>query len=472
MIKSLITFFPLKSEVLLGDRKDALTKRPLDFDKEEETRKSETSKWLDSHFGSESISSRDSGDERVIEPTKKSYFNVTIKSNPNTPATSPVGQTNKKFPTTYKVTPEREYVQPKKYFQGVSNWSERRETTPPKTLSSKNFKDELKSTFEKKNNMQKLQQRNDINYQGNGKYILKNNRRNSREGSDDSRNIKVQKEDLGYISGSRNDIRYGKKSFTKYEDSIIKRDDSAYVSSPPDSGIRSQTPENIIETRPTVPQRKRAIEKKMRLEQRRDEPQPDYSPPHRSRSISPIMPPQNLQSKYFQKTRYNDENHSTPTPIQQNQPAQQPAQKNKVGSAIGNSIRKLVGKIRSASAERKIKLKSKSPSPQKPQVNHTNGSTYQQYNIIDGHIGNQQQQQQKQPEVECDTSLTSREKTFNRRGSSDIDINNPKQKFYLGEDPYGGSIFGKENKYDGVRMHQQRSGLRRSEDRIIDHSAR
>lgn len=318
--------------------------------------------------------------------------------------------------------------------------------------------------------MQKLQQRNDINYQGNGKYTLKNNRRNSREGSDDSRNIKIQKEDLGYISGSRNDIRYGKKqSFTKYDDSMIKRDDSAYVSSPPDSGIRSHTPENIIETRPTVPQRKRAIEKKMRLE-RRDEPQPDYSPPQRSRSISPIMPPQNLQSKYFQKTRYNDENHSIP--IQQQQ--QQPAQKTKVGSAIGNSIRKLVGKIRSASAERKLKLKSKSPSPQKPpQINRTNGSTYQQYNIIDGHIG--QQQQQKQPEVECDKSLISsfnREKTFNRRGSSDIDMNNPKQKFYLGEDPYGGSIFGKENKYDGVRMHQQRSGLRRSEDRVIDHSAR
>jgi hypothetical protein len=25
----------------------------------------------------------------------------------------------------------------------------------------------------------------------------------------------------------------------------------------------------------------------------------------------------------------------------------------------------------------------------------------------------------------------------------------PKQKYYLGEDPYGGSIYGKENKYNG-----------------------
>lgn len=41
-----------------ADRKDALTKRPLDFDQEEETRKVETSKWLEHHFGSESRSSK------------------------------------------------------------------------------------------------------------------------------------------------------------------------------------------------------------------------------------------------------------------------------------------------------------------------------------------------------------------------------------------------------------------------------
>lgn len=65
------------------DRKDALTKKPLDFDEEEETRKAETSKWLEHHFGSESTrSSRDSIDLDEPQGPNKSFFNVTIKSQP------------------------------------------------------------------------------------------------------------------------------------------------------------------------------------------------------------------------------------------------------------------------------------------------------------------------------------------------------------------------------------------------------
>ena len=40
-----------------GSRTDALTKKPLDLEAEEETRKLETSRWLESHFGSESSGS-------------------------------------------------------------------------------------------------------------------------------------------------------------------------------------------------------------------------------------------------------------------------------------------------------------------------------------------------------------------------------------------------------------------------------
>lgn len=36
-----------------AERTDALTKRPLDLDKEERTRKKETDKWLERHFGSD-----------------------------------------------------------------------------------------------------------------------------------------------------------------------------------------------------------------------------------------------------------------------------------------------------------------------------------------------------------------------------------------------------------------------------------
>lgn len=72
------------------DRKDALTKKPLDFDQEEETRKVETSKWLENHFGSESRSSKDSiGEDDDERPPKTSFFNVTIKSQPSKADSSP-----------------------------------------------------------------------------------------------------------------------------------------------------------------------------------------------------------------------------------------------------------------------------------------------------------------------------------------------------------------------------------------------
>lgn len=83
----------------------------------------------------------------------------------------------------------------------------------------------------------------------------------------------------------------------------------------------------------------------------------------------------------------------------------------------GQSIRKLVGKIRSASAERKARQRAKrSPSP----------PSYQPGHVIDKDI---------QQHMESRT----------KRGPS------PVHRYYLGEDPFGGSIYGKENKYDGVK---------------------
>ncbi|XP_014244119.1 uncharacterized protein LOC106663643 isoform X2 [Cimex lectularius] len=102
---------------LEDDRKDALTKRPLDFHQEERTRKLETSKWLEHHFGSESTSrsSKDSEDEGP----QTSFINVTMKS--------------AKDPKPSKVflsSPEPE----KQYFKGVSEWKseERKFTKSPK----------------------------------------------------------------------------------------------------------------------------------------------------------------------------------------------------------------------------------------------------------------------------------------------------------------------------------------------------
>lgn len=64
------------------DRKDALTRKPLDFDQEEETRKAETSKWLENHFGSDSRSSNNSLIDDEEQPPKTNFFKVTIKSQP------------------------------------------------------------------------------------------------------------------------------------------------------------------------------------------------------------------------------------------------------------------------------------------------------------------------------------------------------------------------------------------------------
>lgn len=64
------------------DRKDALTRKPLDFDQEEETRKVETSKWLEHHFGSDSRSSNNSLIDEEEQPPKTNFFKVTIKSQP------------------------------------------------------------------------------------------------------------------------------------------------------------------------------------------------------------------------------------------------------------------------------------------------------------------------------------------------------------------------------------------------------
>lgn len=99
------------------DRKDALTRRPLDFHQEERTRKVETSKWLDHHFGSESASrsSKDSEDDGVPHT---SFINVTMKSaKPSRVFLSPADSL------------QSQPVHGATYFKGVSEWKSR---TSPK----------------------------------------------------------------------------------------------------------------------------------------------------------------------------------------------------------------------------------------------------------------------------------------------------------------------------------------------------
>ena len=138
-----------------ADRKDAITRRPLDFDQEEETRKAETSKWLEHHFGSDSRSSKDSIDEEDIPVGgSTSYINVTMKSRPITVTSRVVTPINGHQSPGYTATvntSSRVFVSSPEpegaasgYFQGVSEWSERRHDnrenrTRVQVLDSSNF---------------------------------------------------------------------------------------------------------------------------------------------------------------------------------------------------------------------------------------------------------------------------------------------------------------------------------------------
>lgn len=349
----------------------------------------------------------------------------------------------------------------------------------------------------------------------------------------------------GYVKGSTEDVRYVRnapvredsfirdsgeeeklyKDPSKYNTSAIQRDDSAYVSSStyfteprspktvplctPDSGIRMPSPETYDAdlVRPTVPQRKR--EKKMRIiETSREfepihrEPEPDYSPPNRSRSISPVPSPTTVRyrsnpKKMYQKTRFASSSElSRPISTQTIETQTTPIKKNTVGATISNSIRKLVGKLRSASVDRKQKSKakrslspqnSKQSTKQQHQATHHqqhqpfgrvngSGSTYQQYNVIDNHIG-QPSLSTAPPSSNRESSIVSSRRDQHRtidRSNRNLSENNitmatgsaavDKPKYYLGEDPYL-SIYGKENKYDGTQRAQRyQSRRQRSED--------
>ncbi|XP_039291947.1 serine/arginine repetitive matrix protein 2 [Nilaparvata lugens] len=93
------------SKQLQIDRKDALTRRPLDPDQEERTRKHETDRWLDSHFGS--VSSDDMDNAQVSRPAATSSFiNVTMKSSKSpAPPTPPPNDGHHSYLRTTSMSP-------------------------------------------------------------------------------------------------------------------------------------------------------------------------------------------------------------------------------------------------------------------------------------------------------------------------------------------------------------------------------
>lgn len=553
----------------MADRKDALTKRPLDFDREEETRKGETMKWLESHFGSESTSNdsreNDFAGEPSIEPTKKTYFNVTIKSNQDY-INGHRGSSQNIIKTETKavkpLAPQTSISNKTKYYQGISNWSDRKDN-PANHFASKAFQEDLAQTVEinrlrrgaaiagssgnmhasrenlnsaayVKEPLDKYVSREDILKQKrqslSSQFLAKNRHKSCEEL--DAIETRRPSASTSNIRGSRQDLYNAREatyanghSSKEYVNSALKTstidrsahrqnsyerelNESSVVNEARRGSVEKQ---NLMDARPTVPQRRRAIEKKIRQETRSSnlalnvplenihnhaEPPPDYSPPMQSRSSSPQFNSSRvretraafepavstLNRKQNQRTRFapnsgSSNYNTTARPLMATQTTQtastisastQSSQKsNRVGKAIGNSIRKLVNKIRSASAERKLRLKSRSKSreqsasPQGDMHNDNERSySYQQYNVIDSHIGGQSNSNESEHEsvrqAPHSNSTLRKEtnkhfKNYEENGASNEEFDaasSPRQRFYLGEDPYSSSLYGKENIYD------------------------
>lgn len=212
------------------ERKD----RAIDFEKEEETRKDETIKWLESHFGSEGRSPDSAEGE---SEKKESFFNVTIKSNHASPVTADEPLPTLSNGVYHSNIKPKEVPKPKKYFQGITGWSERKETAPRK-FSTKTFQDELKGTLER-NRSRHVSSREDLisyrykedNVKSDDDTRNENIKTDNRYGS--RADLKTQREDLGYMSGSRTDIRPRNDSkedlhskLKKQQSSYLHREDS------------------------------------------------------------------------------------------------------------------------------------------------------------------------------------------------------------------------------------------------------
>ncbi|GAB0097062.1 zinc finger CCCH domain-containing protein 13 isoform X1 [Sergentomyia squamirostris] len=447
-----------REAVLDSERKDALTKRPLDFDQEEETRKLETSKWLESHFGSDSSRDSRNSDDNIdnfqVEPTKRTFFNVTIKSNPDAnPPSHPSPQTaTENIPTKniYKpISHKLKAPSPpnpssptdrSNYFQGISNWTERKDSPSSRVFSGHAFREELKGTVDKRTRQAVVGSIERLHDESANPFVKQINTYRSCEKDDD----------IVYVVSPKNTYHYRRQSPERPVEYVYRENGGYHREIRPmfngnSYHLQEEEAEQMLEEpHPVPPQRKRALERKMKMMYQNDDIDESLVK-SQNRSVSPVN-----------KSLKDRVNKSTP-PIR----ASSPAQKNKVSTAIGNSLRKLVGKI----AERKAKLKTKrsmSP-PQQPQQqqqhqhrgDHTNGE-YQQYDeYIDSHI------EESAPHIVHRSAVGDirRDRVLEQRDSSDFPTHqyshfvsamttNPKQRFYLGEDPYGNSIYGRENKYD------------------------
>lgn len=406
------------------ERKDVLTKKPLNFDQEEETRKVETSKWLEHHFGSESTkSSKGSLDDLAeqVPASQNSFINVTMKSRPliqqqqqktkllNSSDEEKAFKSYNKLEAPREIfisSPECDSPTNNGYFKGISHWDSRKLEEKQTTINRIPVQSSPPDS---------------------PPYLITSHRINPVP-------LKSNFKTSPFVE--RKNISNGiSKGFSNYN-------------------LRSSPEEN---DRPSPPLRRKKETNGYKVDydfrpwdrRQKEEPKPDYTPPSRSPSPSPEIRTVELPAnkKLYQRTRF-----AADIPPPQPRAYQTTKQKSK----IGESFRKFVGKLRSSSTERKNKKRikngeSRSPSPKE--------NTYQNYNIVDsnipsvaGRVGRDEMGEPVAPprgrpyKLDNGSLVDSGTQTkvtgdMDRRGIS---------RYYLGEDPFSGSIYGREKEYDGV----------------------
>nr|XP_012220227.1 PREDICTED: uncharacterized protein DDB_G0284459-like [Linepithema humile] len=401
-------------------RKDALTKKPLDLEEEDEARKFETSKWLESHFGSDSRSSHgslDADDSPLPTSTNTSYINVTMKS------CTPKERDYQNASSNRHQRRGRDSDSPSRYFHGISEWSER-------------YQGREKQNHARSSSPVRRVESPRANGHAHG------HKRNQVESSYSKTYESFRREYQDSIEERQRTPsppirRKPKEQWTKSEEKINFNDLSLG---------RTSSPVHVVQ---------RTWESRSRDVQERDK---STSP--RSRSISPEPSTPRREEKKSDTTRTSKSSGSK--------------------YKIGESFRKLVGKLRSASTERKNKRGSSIS-----QLTQTddNGPTYLQYNVIDRNIPLVSERvvtppKDKPPERpprsprnvnkasnKVRTATKTTDHVVQEQWKRSESTPPPLQRYYLGEDPFGGSIYGREKGYEDDR-DQQRHGRPRGSGKI------
>ncbi|CAL7940503.1 unnamed protein product [Xylocopa violacea] len=403
-------------------RKDVLTKKPLDFEEEDEARKFETSKWLESHFGSESRSSHGSieaDNSPLPTSTNTSYINVTMKS--CTPKERDYQNVSNTVRNQRRST-GRDSTSPSGYFHGISEWSER---------------------------YQAREKQNEARRSSPAQYV--ETAHTNGHAHDHSRNPLESAYSRTYESVFRREHQESIERQRTPSPPVRRRSKEQWVAKLEEKtnlndSIPGRTASPVHVVQRTWESRNRDVQDQT-IE--RDNRKKSSS---RSRSTSPMPESNSRTTKKAIET-------STSTPPR---PAKSSGHSK---YKIGESFRKLVGKLRSASSERKNKRASSSSISQLTQTDD-NGPTYMQYNVIDKNIPlvNEKDFEEKPPErpprSPKNASLNSGSNKITKTvRTSDHYVSQeqrsestpPLHRYYLGEDPFGGSIYGREKGYRDAR---------------------